>query len=82
MSKLTVPELCQLFAKFLDAPLTGPGVERIIQVYLPARDEAKFTEMWSHKHLKGKDRTGLSVLDPGQTRAAFFARAEDIAQVG
>ena len=34
---LTVPELCQLFAKFLDTPLTGPGVERIIQVYLPTR---------------------------------------------
>ena len=62
---MTVPELCQLFAKFLDTPLTGPGVERIIQVYLPARDQATFHEMWTHKHLKGKSSTSLSSLDPG-----------------
>ena len=28
VAKMTVPELCQLFAKFLDTPPTGPGVER------------------------------------------------------
>ena len=71
VAKMTVPELCQLFAKFLDTPLTGPGVERIIQVYLPARDQATFHEMWTHKHLKGKSNTSglqtgaLSSLDPG-----------------
>ena len=61
--KLTVPELCQLFAKFLDTPLTGPGVERILQVYLPAT---------TFKHLKGKANTAglqmsaLSSRDPGR----------------
>ena len=60
VAKMTVPELCQLFAKFLDTPLTGPGVERIIQVYLPARDQATFHEMWTHKHLKGKANTSGS----------------------
>ena len=68
-------ELTELFARFMDQPLSGPAVTRIIEAYIPMKSMCDQEAVWGLNYTKGTPGLGskpLTARDTGTTSYDFM----------